>query len=319
MAQAQIWLSPAQAASSPTGAVQFNASGGTGTGYAYSITANNSGASINVGTGAYTAGAIYPVTDVVKVVDSSGNAVSVNVMVAAGPKLSDIRTAARQRSDMVNSQFVTDAEFNGYVNASAYELLDLLEQKYGTNYQFGLPYQFGTDGQTDQYPLPPDFYKLMGVDLLLGSTPQYSLTIQPFQFSERNRWAWPNMQALYGLVNLRYRMVGNMLWLIPRAAAGQVIRLWYVPRMVPMVQDTDVLWQAISGWEEYVIVDAATKALVKEESDPSALMAQKSALVMRIEAAAEARDEGRPPVVSDTRSSDYEWPPGASGMGWGGG
>lgn len=54
-----------------------------------------------------------------------------------------------------------------------------------------------------------------------------------------------------------------------------------------------------SGWEEYVIVDAAIKALIKQEGDPSALMAQKMAMKERIETMAEGRDIGQATHVSD--------------------
>jgi len=246
--------------------------------------------------------------------------------------LGTIRTQATQRADMENSQFVSTSEWNSYINASYQELYDLLVQKYGNNYAAAPFYTFVTDGTSDQYALPdgsatyklPDgvttasaFYKMLGVDLVIGGgTPQYSLTIKPFQIAERNRWAWPNMQALYGLVNLRYRIHGNNIWLIPKAGANQTIRLIYIPRLTALVNDADVV-DGVSGWEEYIVVDAAIKAMQKEESDISALMAQKAALIARIEAAAENRDAGSPATVSDSRGADYEWPPGASGFGWG--
>ena len=66
------------------------------------------------------------------------------------------------------------------------------------------------------------------------------------------------------------------------------------------------------GWLDYTIVDAARKAMVKEESDPSALMAELAELKLRIEQAAENRDAGFPATVSDaTRSGN------SGGWGWG--
>ncbi len=52
---------------------QFTASGGTDTGFTWSITVNNSGGSINPTTGLYTAGTTPDVTDTIQVVDSLGN------------------------------------------------------------------------------------------------------------------------------------------------------------------------------------------------------------------------------------------------------
>jgi hypothetical protein len=72
----------------------------------------------------------------------------------------------------------------------------------------------------------------------------------------------------------------------------------------------------ISGWTEYVIVDAAIKCLVKEETDPSALMATKAGLIKRIEEAAGNRDVGAAPTVADVYgpgSNDGYGPPGSGG------
>jgi hypothetical protein len=73
----------------------------------------------------------------------------------------------------------------------------------------------------------------------------------------------------------------------------------------------------VSGWEEYVVVDAALKAMGKEESDVSVLLAQKSAMVKRLQDMAENRDAANPSTVADTQASDFWQPPGW-GSGWGG-
>jgi hypothetical protein len=66
------------------------------------------------------------------------------------------------------------------------------------------------------------------------------------------------------------------------------------------------------GWLDYVVVDAARKALVKEESDVTALLQELAVLEKRIECAAENRDAGFPATVVDsTRSGN------SGGWGWG--
>jgi hypothetical protein len=72
--------------------------------------------------------------------------------------------------------------------------------------------------------------------------------------------------------------------------------------------------EGINGWDEYVIVDAAIKCLIKEESDPSALMATKQNLLARVESAAANRDSAIPERISDTSGAwgdDGFW-----GRGW---
>lgn len=66
-----------------------------------------------------------------------------------------------------------------------------------------------------------------------------------------------------------------------------------------VLTSTSVDQRIPQGWEEYGVLDAAIKAVVKEESDPSALMAQKAQLMARIRGAAADRDSGEPARVVD--------------------
>lgn len=206
--------------------------------------------------------------------------------------LAQLRTAARQRADMENSTFVSDTELTDYVNQSYFELYDLLVQKFGDDYFVATPHT-ATTTSSETYDLPTDLYKLLGVDI--GSTGNF-IALKPFTFSERNLRSGVAVRQ-----NLRYRLRGSSLWLTPAPAAGQTLRLWYVPRLTPLSADADTA-DGVSGWTEYLICDAAIKCLQKEESDVSVLMAQKMALIKRIEAAAENRDAGSPAVVSDSQN-----------------
>lgn len=229
--------------------------------------------------------------------------------------LLSLRTQAKYKADMVNSQFVTDEEWNDYINKSYYELYDILIAAYGNDYHVAVPYSFTTTGSTMFYDLPEDFYKLLGVDLALspGSQDSY-VTIRRFKFSDRNRYATPNFQSFYGVTNLRYRLKGNQLWLTPIPVGGSTIQMWYIPKLTPLTNDTDTV-DSVSGWTEYITTDAAIKALNKEESDTTALMMHKQELLKRIEGMAEDRDAGEPEQVGDVQSSDFWWPNGNSGSG----
>lgn len=239
--------------------------------------------------------------------------------------LAQIRLQAQQRADRVNSPFVTTSEWNTYINQSLFELYDLLVTAYGEEY-FAAPFlTFNTNGTDQFYPLPdgvnynaaPAFYKLLGVDLGLNTNAQPNngwVTIGKFNLIDRNSFYYPNTNSSqYGLFNTRYRLFGNKIEFIPTPSASQPMRLLYIPRMDVLLKDTDITNEGISGWIEYVIVDAATKALNKEESDVSVLQGQKQMLLKRIEAAAMNRDSGQPDKISDTRQATG-W-----GGGWGGG
>lgn len=263
------------------------------TSYWYKIAATNGS-----GTGSY--------SNPLKVIPTSIDTVS----------LAWLREAAQQRADRVNSNFVTTAEWNSYINQSALELYDILVTAY-EDYFIAEPKIVTTDGITQRYDLPSDFYKLAGVDCGLSNGNNAWVTIKRFEFAARNRYVFPNINATYfGVFNLQYKIVGSKLMFIPTPSAGQYIRIWYVPRLPTLLLDTDT-FDSISGWSEYIVVDAAIKALQKEESDVSVLFAQKQALIKRIEESAQNRDEGMPSTVSDSRTNNYRWG-GSDGGSWGG-
>lgn len=225
--------------------------------------------------------------------------------------LGQIRLNAQQRADLVNSQFVTLSEWNSNINQSIFELYDLLVTIY-EDYFIATPVSFQSDGSTFSYPLPDGlnynsaapFYKLMGVDLAISSANNAFVTINKFNFVDRNSYVYPNSSSsIYGVFNLRYRVVGSNIEFIPTPSAGQIIRLWYIPRLQQLLQDTDITTSSISGWIEYVIVDAAIKAMQKEESDITVLGAQKVALIRRIQESAQNRDAGQPDTISDIRGA----------------
>jgi hypothetical protein len=240
--------------------------------------------------------------------------------------LSELRTAVRQRADMVNSTFVSDSELNSYINQSYFELYDLLVTTY-EDYYVATPVQVQTDGSTNLIPLPngtlyssaPAFYKLIGVDLGVASNTNAWVTLRKFDFISRNRFVYPQLATTaLGLTDLRYRVVGNNLMLIPTPSAGQYLQIWYIPRLTTLSADGDTA-DGISGWTEYIIADAAIKCGQKEETDVTILVGQKMALIKRIEESAMNRDAGQPDTISNTRSISSQWGFGPNGDGGFGG
>src|SRR5215217_1216398 len=122
--------------------------------------------------------------------------------------LASLNEQVRQRADMQNSGFVTNEELNLYINNSQFELYDLLVSRYEDYFLkidllTGLPPEFTLAGGANTYDLPEDFYKLLGLDLLLdaGLNSWYSLV--KWNFAERStlqnsnviaQWARPMAQ-----------------------------------------------------------------------------------------------------------------------------
>lgn len=214
--------------------------------------------------------------------------------------LGGLRMYSKLRADMANSNFLTNAEWNYNINNSYFELYDLLVTVY-EDYFLAAPYIFQTTSAS-QYTLPDDFYKLVGLDAGLSQNNNAWISLPKFDFISRNQFIYPQLNStLLGVGNFQYRLMGNTLYFIPTPTAGQYIRTWYIPKLTQLLQDTDIA-TGTSGWLEYVIVDAAIKAMQKEESDVTVLMAQKEMLIKRIEESAMNRDVGLPDRISDSRS-----------------
>jgi hypothetical protein len=239
--------------------------------------------------------------------------------------LGELRLRAQQRADRVNSPFVSTGEWNYYINQSYYELYDLLITVY-EDYYVAPRLSITTTG-SQLYDLPngnnynaaPALYKLYGVDLGLNSSTNAFVTLKKFDFIQRNRYIFPQIASnVLAYFNLEYRLVGGQIMIIPNPASGQTFGIWYFPRLNALLADTDIM-DGISGWDEYVIVDAARKALAKEESDTSVLMGEKQMLIKRIMDSASNRDAGQGDCVSDMkdRGGWNSWMDNFSG-GWGG-
>jgi hypothetical protein len=258
-------------------------------------------------------------------------------MVAAQPSemsLYELRLRAQQTADRVQSQFVVTSEWNAFIRVAMYELYDLLIMSYED--LFASEYAFiNTNGTTQNYPVPNGvdnylggtyggasgtpskaFYKLAGMDLGINTSNNAWVTLKKFDFIERNAYVYPNSTStFYGVYNMRYRLMGNFVNIIPTPAGNQQIRMWYSPKLPSLLQDTDLTTLGYSGWLRYPIVRAAKYALDKEEgSDTSKLDQELVYLKTRIEQASQNRDAGIPDTISNTRQD-----PLYGGNGFGGG
>lgn len=214
--------------------------------------------------------------------------------------LSQIREQARQRSDMLRSEFVEDSELNSYINDSYVELYDLLVSKF-EDYYAKDPLPFTIDSGESVYTLPADFYKLLGVDRQVSGDDYYA--VRPFSFLNRNRSNIAN--RLYGFFpNVGYRIYRDTLRITPVDNASGNYKLWYIPRYVPLVDDADE--PDVMDWADYIVVDVARKMLDKEESDSSPMLQEKLLMKKRIEEIAANRDAGDTDRVQDISMANYD-------------
>lgn len=275
-------------------------------------------------------------------VDGLSTYSSIVQMVAAPPSemsLGELRLRSQQTADRVGSQFVVTSEWNAFIRLAMYELYDLLitswEDLFSSEFVF-----INTNGTTQNYAIPDGctnylggvyggtsgipakaFYKLAGMDLGINTSNNAWVTLDKFDFIERNTYVYPNSTStIYGVYNMRYRLMGNFVNIIPTPAGNQQIRMWYSPKLAALLQDTDLTTLGYSGWLRYVIVRAAKYALDKEEgSDTSKLDQEIAYLKLRIEQTAQNRDAGIPDTISNTRNDPIYGGTGFCGNGGNGG
>jgi hypothetical protein len=88
-----------------------------------------------------------------------------------------------------------------------------------------------------------------------------------------------------------------------------LVQLNYVPVATVLVGDADT-FDGVSGWEEYVVLDAAIKSLIKDDGfeKVGVLEGRKAAIAQRIAGLALERDSGQGGHVSDVLRSTNTYP-----------
>lgn len=210
--------------------------------------------------------------------------------------LLQLRTRARERADQVNSTFVTDSELTGYINSSYQEFYDLLTNSVE---DYNISTSSFTIASGNTQAAPSDFYKVRGIDDM--TDPDYPTIVKRFNWNERNDYN-RRSDIAWKYSPVEYRIVGSNLMFLPASQAQRPYKLWYVPICTLLVADGDTA-AGINGWLEYVVIDAAIKMLIKEESDTKVLFRAKKEIIDRIEAMSIKRDQSLPEKISRVRNS----------------
>ena len=158
---------------------------------------------------------------------------------------------------------------------------------------------------TAPYPLPDNFYKLMGVDFTPSSGGTTS-RVRPFSFQHRNQYSNPVIKAS-GVDLVEYALVGDDIKLIPEDLPSGTIKLWYI-KTAPQFDPADissVVKGITPGYEEYPVTYAVMLAKNKEESDIKFEVSNLQRLANRITQAATKRDAGESTSIVDvTRGTE---------------
>ena len=213
--------------------------------------------------------------------------------------LAQLREKVRERADQQTSNFITDSELTGYINASYGELYDILVSRFEDYYS---QTELFTISAGNTHAVPSDFYKIHGMDLKLEG--QWT-TVYPYNFIERNR-VDSRTRSVLGRLGVNYRLMGGTIFFVPEDRAPGDYQMWYIPSYTALVNAADTLVDVLN-FEEYIIVDSAIKCNIKEETDPSALIMCKQQLTARIQAMASNRDAGSPERIGDVNAASQRF------------
>jgi len=223
--------------------------------------------------------------------------------------VSSLVTNARQRANKERSNFVTDAEILQLVDRAYKELYDLVVTSYQDYY--AEDHDFTTVGGVKEYPLPPNFYKLLGVDMYIDA--DRFVTLRQFMFQERNKYRFNMITPTIPAQIMQYHMLGDQLRLMPSPTSSTQMKIWYVPRAknltvspTPGADEANEV-DCLNGWEDFIITSAAIYILIKEESDPGALMAMKEQARERVLSTSINRNTAEPERVYDVGSIADNW------------
>lgn len=204
--------------------------------------------------------------------------------------LEELITRVRQRTDTVDSDFVTDEELTQLINTAYKELYGMLVTK--SLHRSEAVFELEADGSLS-YDLPIDFFALMGVYRVLGG----SCDPQPLErFPDKYRSGSRSGDAVM------YRVSGSKVVLYPVPSSG-TYEVVYIPIPGDLIDPTDLL-DGVLGWEEFVVLEAAICVLEKEESDTSKLEYKRDRILKRIRDEAEAVEFTETPRILNTRDKD---------------
>lgn len=231
--------------------------------------------------------------------------------------LAELRTRVRERADMESTNFISDAELDRFISASYTELHDLLVKADPSRYL--REDSFTLTGTTTTVAMPFDYYGTINVLVELDSgnyAPVHKImpgeiTNWPREATSTSLLSYYNSRPQFG-----YRFLNNfsdddlndpedqnaysdVLQIFPRVSESTNFIHVYV--RAPQIRDKDNgTIDGISGWEEYIVLDAAIKCLHKEETNAAHLERAKADMKARIEIMAENRTAAEAGHVADT-------------------
>ena len=231
--------------------------------------------------------------------------------------LSQLRTRVLQRACLEGaSEFLPPAELTDMINQSLTEWYDLVRlTTFGGQY-YRASFSFNTVSGHQVYPLPPDFLSLISGDVYISTT--WRVCMKPYQEEDRNSLTGPALIVGWFGPQVWYQLQGGNISFLSSPNASYQVTLNYTPTC-PILATPDDSFDSVNGWEEFVVIKAAIKALFKDGQFEAiaALRPDLEEQRQRILQGAPSRDDGEAETVHDLQGSTtvgYGWS--GYGEGW---
>lgn len=212
----------------------------------------------------------------------------------AAVSLTTLRALAREKADMPVAGFVANSAtgIDSYINEGISILHGKLIGAFGSDYAESSSTSSTTGATT--YSLPSDFFKLWGVDLVMGSE---VITLQPYMRNERNYYRNQTQNMLGG--RSRYKLTGTAsIGFYPIIPSGLFITILYAPGATVLVSGADTVTFP-NGWERYVAYHAAIQMKAKGEEDTRELRVEVARMDAELKELIEQRDGSFPLHATD--------------------
>jgi hypothetical protein len=196
----------------------------------------------------------------------------VNAPVQAGAsplQVSDLILRMKQRADIEKSGsagVVSDSEILNLARQGARMLDSLINKTY--QYYTMQYWSFATVINVQQYPLPTNFAKLLGIGLVpaVGTTPTSWTPLYHWDMNTQNLAGTGFLYFTNGVYTfMRYRIAGTNVELRP-VSSIQSVGIYYTPQAPGFLTTGDYLppyW--LPGWEEYIVNWGALMISAKRE------------------------------------------------------
>ena len=213
--------------------------------------------------------------------------------------LVDMIADVRERADMVNSTFISDATITEFLNQSLAKVwLRLVQNEAQPHYRSIQSYT--VDSSSSVQALPVDFLRVQAVEVLMNGQ---NANILPFMNAEHGQ-----LLDVRTIGQPRYRIQADNIEFAPVTQAFTAT-LYYTPCQVRLTELTDT-FNGYNGYEEAAIYDAAAKCQAKEESNNAFNIQQRDEWFALIDAEASKRDAANPERVQDVQNLEDRifWP-----------